>query len=123
MTAQLEAAVAEHEAARAELGDVLQAWQRDREELAEQIRWALCKGSERIAAAVLWRPALGWQDHSCQSGQSPLPILCVRPAGHFTTTWPSRPWSSMPSFRKRRCPRWARCARCTRWQLMCILVL
>lgn len=64
MTAQLETAVAEHEAARAELGDVLQAWQRDREELAEQIRWALCEGSECIAAAVLWRPALGWQDHT-----------------------------------------------------------
>lgn len=40
VTTQLEAAVAEHEAARAELGDVLHAWERDREELAEQIRWA-----------------------------------------------------------------------------------
>ncbi|PRW20706.1 kinesin KIF3B [Chlorella sorokiniana] len=38
VTSQLEAAVGEHEAARAELGDVLQAWQHDREELAEQIR-------------------------------------------------------------------------------------
>ena len=45
VTAQLEAGVAEHEAARAELGDVLQAWQNDREELVEQIRWV---GAERV---------------------------------------------------------------------------
>lgn len=69
VTAQLEVAVAEHEAARAELGDVLQAWQRDREELAEQIRCAV------------W----GWMGAGPAVGHSAgLPttdvLLCCRPA-------------------------------------------
>lgn len=94
MTAQLEGAVAEHEAARAELGDVLQAWQRDREELAEQIRWAVgdfgaCYGDFVQCSSCCWgRPLSGPSDiHStCAAVSLPCQGPALQPgaqdAGH-----------------------------------------
>lgn len=53
LTAQIEAAAGQYEAARAELGDVYAQWEQDREELVEQIRWgekvpALLHGCARV---------------------------------------------------------------------------
>lgn len=85
MTAQLEAAVAEHEAARAELGDVLQAWQQDREELAEQIRWAGRGGAGPNRGRTECGMQVGWQyGRPALRCQPELPGWL---AGRCTTTW------------------------------------
>ena len=120
MSAQLAAAEAELAGARGELGDVYAQWERDREELVEQIRWvggrvggSLWMQWETVvwcgcvcgwAAAAGERLAAAWARHGCSPGAASLPnsparARCWR-APAPTASHPPPPTHTPPT----RCP-------------------
>lgn len=101
VTAALAAAVAQYEGARGELGDVYGQWERDREELVEEIRWGVCARVPVGCPRRRCSPDCSWcRPHHCniilpcsRATRHPrTPALPIPAAGRCTTTWRSRRW-------------------------------
>ena len=86
VTAQLESATAQYQAARVERGDVIGQWEHDKQDLEGQIRWGCPGVMEYTSSLGVVASTQDWLLHDsprCLLG----PCLAMLPAGLCTPTW------------------------------------